>query len=81
MTANPQLPCWPRGLCEPLAAAYCGISETSFRTEVREGRAPRPIRITRGRQIWDRSHLDQWIDQLGGRETMSPKEVWDRALE
>ena len=36
---NRILPGWPRGLIEDLAAAYVGLSVSTFRTDWRAGRA------------------------------------------
>lgn len=63
MTATPPpLPGWPRGLREPLAAAYVGVSEALIRREVAAGAFPRPVSLTPGRQVWLREDLDRWLD-------------------
>ena len=49
----------PRGLTAAEAAAYCGISEATFRKGVREGKLPRPIpHLNR----WDKRALDRHFD-------------------
>jgi predicted DNA-binding transcriptional regulator AlpA len=60
------LPSWPRGLSLDLAAGYVGISRATFQREVEAGNAPKPIRITQGRNIWLREQLDRWLDSRAG---------------
>ena len=66
-----QLGISPRGLSAAEAAAYCGISEGSFRSRVRDGKLPRPIpHLNR----WDKKALDRHIDG-------EPAELVDPLLE
>lgn len=82
-----RLPNWPRGLREDLAAAYIGLSITTFRRERSEGRAPKPVHLTPGRQVWLREDLDNWLDQKAGatkdhpalRSTEALVGEWDAA--
>ena len=69
------LPGWPRGLSEPLAAAYVGLSESQWRIEVNDGRAPQPQRITPGRKIWLKDDLDTYLDRLFGKPHSQPQEA------
>ena len=66
MTCPTSLPGWPRALKEEWAAAYCGLSRTTFRVEV----APtvKAVRLTPGRVAWLRDDLDEWLDgkRVGG---------------
>lgn len=62
-----QMPDWPRGMSEPLAALYVSLSLSQFRLEVKEKRAPQPGRITRGRQIWLKDDLDEYLDRVFDR--------------
>jgi predicted DNA-binding transcriptional regulator AlpA len=62
-----RLPDWPRGMREALAADYVGLSSSTFRREWSEGRAPGPVHLTPGRQVWLREDLDQWLDRKAGR--------------
>lgn len=62
-----RLPDWPRGMREPLAAEYVGLSFSTFRREWTESRAPGPVLLTRGRQVWLREDLDRWLDRKAGR--------------
>lgn len=66
------LPNWPRGLSEQLAAAYVGLSQSTFRTEWRAGRAPKPVQLTAGRQIWLLDLLDRWLDAKAGQTNDVP---------
>ncbi len=59
------LPNWPRRLSAELAAAYLGISVSSFRQGVATGRYPQPIRDGR-RVLWDRKRLDEIVDLQSG---------------
>lgn len=64
---NPALPGWPRGMHERFAAAYVGLSRTLIRRLRRAGEFPAPIPITRGRQVWLREDLDDWLNDKAGR--------------
>jgi predicted DNA-binding transcriptional regulator AlpA len=66
MTDRPA-PFWPRGLREEWAAEYVGLSVATFRREVAEHRAPAPVRLTPGRQVWLKQDLDGWLDQKACR--------------
>lgn len=59
------LPGWPRGLSEEQAAAYVGVSVTTFRWEVEQGiHPPAECRGPSGtRKVWDRDALDAKWDQ------------------
>lgn len=66
------LPDWPRGMSEPLAASYVGLSTSQFRLEVNAGRAPAPGRITERRKIWLKEDLDAYLDRVFGRTKPAP---------
>lgn len=53
----------PRGLRAARAAAYLGMSETSFLMLVSENRMPQPKRV-KGMTIWDRLELDAAFEAL-----------------
>jgi predicted DNA-binding transcriptional regulator AlpA len=53
----------PRLLRVERAAAYCGMTTTSFRRLVAEGRLPKPKRLN-GIAAWDRYRLDAAIDDV-----------------
>ena len=82
MPDAPALPGWPRGLSEPLAAAYVGLGVSTFRREVDAGRAPKPARLTPGRMVWLRDDLDAYLDRCAGRVSASApaaKKGWGTA--
>ncbi len=60
-------PAWPRGLGEPLAAQYVGLSQSQFGLMWRRGDAPQPVKLTVRRQVWLREDLDHWLDEKAGR--------------
>ena len=66
MAPRIKLPLEPRLLSRALAAAYCGISVTTF-----EQVCPlHPLRI-RARVLFDRVAVDKWLDTLNGTESDS----------
>jgi predicted DNA-binding transcriptional regulator AlpA len=63
----------PRGLSRVQAAAYCGISASTFDKLVRGQGMPKPARCGR-RLLWDKRAIDRWLDALfndGGAEEWS----------
>jgi predicted DNA-binding transcriptional regulator AlpA len=56
----------------PRAAAYLGISETSFLTLVSDGLMPKPKRV-RGMNIWDRFEIDAAFESLGPEKQDEPR--------
>ncbi|MBN8901418.1 MAG: hypothetical protein J0H57_10335 [Rhodospirillales bacterium] len=67
---------------EEIAAEYVGLSVSTFRREWSEGRAPFPVLLTPGRQVWLRDDLDEWLDAKAGRTTKNGQsEEWDKAIE
>lgn len=72
---------WPRGMRDEIAAAYVGLSLTTFLREVAAGKAPRPTWITKGRKIWLKEKLDAWLDEKDGRPSTSVDgEDWMEAV-
>jgi hypothetical protein len=68
----------PRLLCREAAAAYAGVSPTTFDAMVAEGSMP-PAKRVRGRRLaWDVRSLDVAIDNLpdhaGGN---APDSTWN----
>jgi predicted DNA-binding transcriptional regulator AlpA len=62
-----------RGLSEPEAALYIGLSASKFRSLVKDGRLPKP-RVIDTRRIWDVDDLDAAFKAFpleGGEETDS----------
>ena len=68
----------PRGLRRVEAAAYIGVSPSTFDKMIVEGRMPKPKRYG-DRTIWDRHALDTAFEMLDGGELAEPKTVnpWD----
>lgn len=72
MSDRRPLPGWPLGLVLELAAAYVGLSETTFQAEVKAGRAPAAVWLTDGRKVWHRHQLDRWLDDKAGQTPTLP---------
>ena len=66
------LPNWPRLLSVELAAAYVGVSKTTFLVGV-GNTWPRPIRHGK-RALWDRARLDRTVDAMSGLPASSAPE-------
>jgi predicted DNA-binding transcriptional regulator AlpA len=45
-----------------LAAAYLGMSPSTFDAERKSGRLPVPIAITAGLEAWHRGDLEGWVE-------------------
>lgn len=70
----------PRGLSREMAAAYIGVSPSTFDKLVGAGQMPSPKRIG-GRRVWDKAALDSAFDRLpGGGEEVPIRNSWDRVL-
>lgn len=63
----------PRGLSRVEAAAWVGVSTTTFDEMVRDGRMPQPKPIN-SRVIWDRYLVDDAFAALPERTSANP---WD----
>lgn len=74
----PDLPNWPRGMRQSLAAAYLGLSEATFRLQV-VPEVP-AVQLTPGRAVWLRDDLDAYLDRKSGRTEGAPGQEWMRAL-
>jgi hypothetical protein len=72
-----ELPGWPRWLSEDLAAAYVGVSQTTFRHEIAAGVWPKPRRAGRhgGRNVWDRHSLDRASDELSNPSRIEKEQM------
>ncbi len=64
------LPGWPRALRPELAAEYCGLSLSSFRTHIAP--AVQPIHLTRTAIAYLREDLDAWLDARRLTDAPSP---------
>lgn len=71
------LPGWPRGMPEPLAAGYVGLSVSTIRAERARGAFPAPVRLTAGRQVYLREHLDAYLDKMAGAAGAAASNPWD----
>jgi predicted DNA-binding transcriptional regulator AlpA len=70
------LPNWPARLSEDLAAAYCGVSKTTFRAKWQARRYPQPVKEG-GRLFWSRVQLDQFVEvQFGLAENDMADASW-----
>lgn len=69
----------PRGLRSSRAAAYLGMSESSFLSLVDEGRLPKPKKI-RGMMIWDRLELDAAFETLEHQPPKRQRNTMDIAM-
>lgn len=76
MSGRPPLPpgMTPRLLSREAAAAYCGVTATTFEEHVRPHVAPLEIGA---RRLWDVRALDRWLDEQSGlSHTLRPVEDW-----
>lgn len=77
MSRRPERPAVaPRGLSRKEAAAYIGVSPTTFDRLIVEGRMPAPTRIYR-RVVWDLRLLDRAWDRLAGHAPAGDHEEAD----
>ena len=71
---------WGYALSPDDAAAFSGISKSALERLVAEGKAPSPVKITdgkRGRKVWLRRTLEEWLDSLAGRRAKREADEWD----
>lgn len=75
------LPGWPRYLSRDEAAAYVGVSASTFDDEVLAGWWPAPRRrgLKGGRCTWDRLALDAFADRAAGLGLPAPLPPGDAA--
>ena len=66
----------PRGLNRVTAAAYVGVSATTFDKLVLDGSMPSPIAI-RSRKVWDRFELDAAFEYLVETSASTERNEWD----
>ena len=62
---------WPRGMPEPDAAAYVGLSVSSIRAARGRRDFPEPAQLTPGRIVYLREDLDAFLDRKAGRTAIS----------
>lgn len=66
----------PRGLSRCEAAAYIGISPSSFDRMLDNHDMPPPKQIN-GRKVWCRLELDEAFERLPGGSALSEENPWD----
>lgn len=71
------MPDWPRFLSEEQAAAYVGLSVTTFRARIGNP-WPQAVRMGR-RKLYDRAALDRVADRLSEPVEQDPTEAIRRA--
>lgn len=54
----------PAGLPREAAAAYIGASVSTLEKLVREGKAPKPRQLSKGRSVWLTRELDELLEAL-----------------
>ena len=69
------LPNWPRLMSVDAAAAYLSIGVSLFKRLVTEGQFPSPLRLGKGRIVWDRFDLDNAIESWKGSPTTGEWQV------
>ncbi len=72
---------WARGMKQEVAASYVGLSPSGFLRAVSVGMLPQPKWITRGRKIWLKDDLDDFLDRLFKRSSNVEEEAWMRSLD
>lgn len=70
---------WPRGMKADKAADYVGLSERTFLSEVKQGRAPEPTWLTQNRKVWLRERLDDYLDRKANG--FEEERSWEERLE
>jgi len=69
----------PRLIGREAAAAYVNVSPTTFDEMVRDGRMPRPKRLSARRKSWDIRALDVAVDDL--EDCNNDNDTWDNVDE
>lgn len=73
--AGPQVITPRRGLSKKEAAAYVGVSPTTFDTMVKSKSMPNPVSIG-ARKVWDVRALDAAFDALATPDESNPWDNW-----
>lgn len=63
----------PAALEREQAAAYAGLSLSTFEKEVREKRAPQPRQVAGRRVAWLRAEIDAWLFACPVSEQLPPE--------
>jgi predicted DNA-binding transcriptional regulator AlpA len=67
----------PRLINRMAAAAYVGVSPTTFDEMMKDGRMPKPKRLGGRRKAWDVRALDAAVDSLPVENNDNDNETWD----
>jgi predicted DNA-binding transcriptional regulator AlpA len=68
----------PRLVTRTAAAAYLGVAPTTFDQMVKDGRMPKPKRLSGRRKAWDVRALDAAIDDLPNADNDNDDDdTWD----
>lgn len=82
-TAIAKMPTWPRRMQEDMAAAYCGVSLSKFRSGVRKRHYPAGVKDG-GNVLWYVEDLDSALDNLkfdaGASRPANDAEAWMKSL-
>ncbi len=74
--ASAALPNWPARLSEDMAAAYLGVSKTTFRERWKGRQYPQPVRDG-SRVLWSRLQLDRFVEaQFGLSDNDNGDDTW-----
>lgn len=71
----------PRLLGRRDAQTYLGLGRDTFGALVDAGTLPPPLKLSRGRRMWDRVALDRAVDALSGIAADSAPDPEAQALE
>ncbi len=67
----------PRLISREAAAAYVCVSPNTFDEMVKDGRMPKPKRLSGRRKAWDVRALDIAVDNLPAENNDNDNETWD----
>ena len=67
----------PRLISREAAAAYVSVSPTTFDEMVKDGRMPKPKRLSGRRKAWDVRALDTAVDSLPVDNNDNDNDTWD----
>ena len=71
------LPGWPLMLRREQAAAYIGMSPSTFDAECKAGRLPRAVQMTLSLHAWHRGDLEAWAEDRRSAATAATSNPFD----
>jgi predicted DNA-binding transcriptional regulator AlpA len=71
------LPGWPLILRRELAAAYLGMSVSTFDAGVKDGTLPQPLPTYGTLRAWHRGDLEAWVEARRALTAGAPSNPWD----